>query len=194
MPRVKTMLGLALLVSLHFLHSDAFYVSHVFNFPGIPYSSGVHHIHSPDHFMESHGFTLPGFEILDTSEPKYMGNYVTVGFSYKTYFSRRMTARIFSSSLDTSHVLLMDPDGIPCMLGKLWIDKCSSNGHLVKAHAELLRPARIWERLFGGDRLVKQCDVERSIRVGYSNFKYDSNFKCYMAMVISYAKERESKE
>jgi hypothetical protein len=88
---------------------------------------------------------------------------------------------------------LLDPDGVPCLLGWLSIDKCSANGLLVRAHADLLRPANIWERLLGGKRLVKECEVERSIKLGYSNFKGSMDMKAYMNLVTECAKRRDSK-
>ena len=182
-----------ILLSITIPSSHAFYISHVFRFPDIPFSAGMHHIHSPAHFMESHGLTLPGFEIVSTSEPELHGDYISMEFVYRTHFNHRMTAKVFSCSLDTSHILLMDPDGIPSLLGRLRIDKCSSKGHLIETRANLLRPANVWERYFGGGISVKQYGVERSIRVGYTNVKYnrfDVNFKCYVKMVIAQAKER----
>ncbi len=184
---MQTLLFLSALV---IQQSHAFYISHVFRFPLIPFSAGVYHIHSPAHFMEAHGFSLPGFQILETCPPQTIGEYVTAEFTFKTYFCGRMSGRVFSSMLNTSHVLIMDPDGVPCLLGRLSIGKCSSNGHLVRAHADLLRPANVWERLLGGKRLVKQCDVERAIKLGYSNFKGSMNMKEYVNMVTECAKRR----
>ena len=182
-------------LSVFFMHTNAFYVSHVLRFPAIPFSAGMHHIHSPMHFMEAHGFALPGFEILDTLQPNSMGDYVTMEFSFKTRFNCRLTARVFSSSLNKSHILLMDPDGIPCLLGTLSVGKCSPNDHLqINAHADLLRPASVWERIFGGERLVKQSEVERCIKAGYTNFKYDVNCKSYFHMVIACSKKQSSSE
>lgn len=172
--------------------SHSFYVSHVLQFPVIPFSAGVYHIHSPGYFMEAHGFALPGFKILETRAPQSMGDYVTVEFVFETYFHGRTSARVFSSALNSSHVLVMDPDGAPCLLGRLSLGRCSSNGHLIRAHADLLRPANPWERMLGGKRLVKQCEVERAIRLGYSNFKSDLNLKRYMNLIVECGKGRDS--
>lgn len=172
--------------------SHSFYVSHVLQFPAIPYSAGVYHIHSPVHFMEAHGFALPGFRMLETRTPQSMGDYVTVEFFFATHFNGRMSARVFSSALNSSHILVMDPDGTPCLLGRLSLGRCSSNGHVIRAHAELLRPANAWERMMGGKRLVKQCEVERAIRLGYSHFKSDLNLKQYMNLIMECSKGRDA--
>ena len=180
--------GLLLVALLPF--ASALYVSHVFNFPSIPYSAGLHHIHSPAHCMEVYGFVLPGFEILETSAPKSMGDYVSLEFFYKTYFHGRTSARVFSSMPNTSHILLMDPDGVPCLLGRLSLEKYPPHGHCIRARADLLRPARLWERMFGCNRLVNQSKVERAIQVGYSNFKSDMRMKEYMNLVVDCARLR----
>ena len=133
--------------------------------------------------MEAHGFALPGFEITETRTPKKMGEYVLAEFYFNTHFTRTMSARVFSSSTNTSHVVLMDPDGVPCLLGRLNLERCASAGHRVCARADLLRPASVWERMFGGQRLVEEREVERSIKLGYSTFKNDHNFALYVNMV-----------
>lgn len=177
-----------ILVAVFVAHADAFYISHSFQFPAIPYSAGMYHIHSPAFFMEAHGFALPGFKIIETHAPKTTGDYVTTEFRYSTYFGKQ-SARLFSSHLNTSHVLLMDPDGVPCLLGKLTLEKFAKTGHRLNAHAELLRPSSLWERLLGGRRLVKESEVERSIKLGYSNYKTDLNLKLYVQMVFECSKK-----
>jgi hypothetical protein len=183
----------AFILAITVMNCHAFYLSHTFKFPAIPYSAGVYHIHCPDHFMEAHGFALPGFRIIETRAPKSMGGYITTEFFYETYFNSRMSAKLFSSSLNTSHILLMDPDGIPCLLGRLSLDKCPPNGHTIRAHADLLRPASLWERMLGGKRLVKQCEVARAINVGYSNFKGHLHMKEYVNLVMGYSKSTDNK-
>ena len=177
------MLPLFSLLILFASFSHGYYVSHKFSFPSIPYSAGIFHIHSPAHFLEAHGFALPGFKIVETQTPRQTGDYVIAGFCFTTHFTGKMSARLFSSSLNSSHVVLMDPDGVPCLLGRLYLERCSSRGHRVCAHADLLRPASVWERMFGGGRLVKESEVERSIKVGYSKFKNDLNLARYVNMV-----------
>ena len=167
---------------------SAYYVSHSFAFPSIPYSAGLYHIHSPSYFMDAHGFALPGFKLVQASKPRLVGEYAMSEFVYRTYFGN-VSARVFSNSLNTSHVLLMDPDGIPCLLGKLSLQRLSARGFILFAHADLLRPANAWERIFGGRRTVKQCEVLRSINMGYSDFKNDINPKCYVNMVFDCAKK-----
>jgi hypothetical protein len=174
-----------LLLGVFALPSSSYFISHSFAFPSIPFSAGVYHIHSPLHFMEAHGFTLPGFKIIETSTPQSMGDYIVAEFFYSTHFTGRMSARVFSSTSHTSHIVLMDPDRVPCLLGKLTLERCSTHGHRVCARADLLRPATVWERMVGGQRLVKEADVERSIKLGYSNFKNDLNLARYVNMVLN---------
>jgi hypothetical protein len=163
--------------------SFQYYVSHTFSFPTIPYSAGVYHIHSPVNIMQAHGLALPGFRLVETLPPRVLGDYVTSEFFFRTHFRGRMSGRMFSSHLNTSHVVLMDPDGIPCLLGKLTLHRCAANGHRISARADLLRPANVWERLFGGEKLVKESEVARMIKLGYSS-KTDANILEYVRMVF----------
>ena len=169
--------------------ANGYYISHKFSFPSIPYSAGIYHIHSPNHFMEAHGFALPGFEITETRAPKQIGGYVFAEFFFNTHFTGTMSARVFSSATNASHVVLMDPNGVPCLLGRLNLERCGSTGHRVCARADLLRPSNVWERMFGGQRLVKESEVERSIKLGYSNFKNDVNLAHYVNMVREFKSE-----
>ena len=163
------------------------YILHTYTFPNIPYSAGIYHIHSPMHFMEAHGFALPGFKIIETSAQQWMGNYVVTEFNFTTHFGGPMRAKIFSGTVDTSHILVRDCGGEPCILGRLKVQKLSASGHTVHARGDLLRPARVWERLVGGQRLVRREGVERAIRLGYSNFKNDMNLMLYVNLVMNAA-------
>lgn len=140
--------------------------------------------------MQAHGFALPGFKILETCKPQSMGDYVTAQFFFDTYFRRRMSAKVFSSAQNSSHILVLDPDGAPCLLGRLTLGKCAAGGHSIRAHADLLRPANVWEIILGGRRQVKQCEVEKAIKLGYKNFKSDLNIKNYVSMVMECEKWR----
>jgi hypothetical protein len=163
------------------------YIQHSFTFPSIPFSAGIHHIHSPTHFMQTHGFALPGFKIIATQKPVLMDSYVVSEFNFTTHFGGPMTARLFSSTRDTSHILVRDCDGAPCLLGRLNVRKLSARGHSVHVRGDLLRPAKVWERMLGGQRLVRREEVERAIKLGYSNFKTDLNLIHYVNIVMSYA-------
>jgi hypothetical protein len=138
--------------------------------------------------METHGFALPGFKLVDTCKPHTQGDYVVTEFSYKTHFGGIMSARIFSNTLNTSHIILMDPDRTPCLLGKLSVKKFSSRGHELKVFGNLLRPANIWERMMGGKHLVKESEVQRAIKLGYGNFKNDLNLKIHVNLILEKGK------
>ena len=170
------------------LHPIPAYILHTYTYPNIPYMAGVYHIHSPTHFMEAHGFALPGFRITETRPPQWMGNYVVTEFNFTTHFGGPMMAKIFSGALDTSHILVRDCGGEPCILGRLTVQKLSASGHVVHARGDLLRPAKVWERLFGGMRLAGREQVERAVKVGYSSFNNDMNLMLYVNLVLASAK------
>ena len=96
-----------------------------------------------------------------------------------------MMGKVFSGARDTSHVLVRDCDGEPCILGRLKVQKLSVAGHVVTARGNLLRPAKVWERLVGGQRLVRREEVERVVRLGYSDFKNDMNLMLYVNLVLN---------
>ena len=111
------------------------YILHSYTFPGIPYSAGIYHIHSPTHFMDAHGFALPGFKITDTRAPQWIGNYIVAEFNFTTHFGP-MAAKVFSSTPDTSHILVRDCSGSPCIIGRLKVQKLSASGHIVYARGD----------------------------------------------------------
>jgi hypothetical protein len=160
------------------------YIFHSYTYHSIPYAAGLFHIHSPMHFMEAHGFALPGFKITDTCAPQWIGNYVVTEFNFTTHFGP-MTAKVFSGTPDTSHILVRDCSGSPCILGRLKVQKLSASGHIIHARGDLLRPASVWEQLIGGQKLVKRDEVEQAIKLGYIDFKNDMNLMLYANLVIN---------
>ncbi len=76
--------------------------------------------------------------------PQWMGNYVVTEFNFTTRFGGQMSAKIFSGALDTSHVLVRDCGGEPCILGRLKVQTLSASDHIIQARGDLLRPARPW--------------------------------------------------
>jgi hypothetical protein len=47
----------------------------------------------------------------------------------------------------------------------------------------------VWERILGGERLVKRENVEREVKLGYSNFKNDLNLMLYVNLVLAASKD-----
>jgi hypothetical protein len=156
------------------------YVSHVFRFPSIPYSTGIYHIHSPSYFIEAHGFALPGFEIYNVKKPIVIKNYIATDFDYKTLFDQG-TARVFSEQLNTSRVLLMDTHGNPSVCGSLCLQNSNGKSTLI-AKGDLLRPHTPWEEIM--QCRVVEWNVKEAIVSGYTNFKTDMNLKLYMNMIL----------
>ena len=165
------------------------YILHTYTFPNIPYTAGVYHIHSPVHFMETHGFALPGFRITETCSPQRMGGYVVTEFNFTTHFGGHMSAKVFSGGLDTSHVLVRDCGGEPCMLGRLKVQKLSVSGHVIQARGDLLRPAKVWEQLLGGQTMVSREGVEKAVKMGYCDFKNKAAMVLYVNMVMDAARD-----
>ena len=177
-----------LLLFISLLQPISAYILHSYTFPNIPYSAGVYHIHSPAYFMEAHGFALPGFQITKTCAPKWMGNYLVSEFNFTTHFGGPMMGKMFSGTQETSHILVRDCNGEACIMGRLRVRKLSTKGHVIYACGDLLQPSRLWERILGGQRLVKREKVEQAIKKGYSNFKYDMNMMLYVNLLMNVPK------
>jgi hypothetical protein len=95
------------------------YIVHTFTFPHIPYHRGLKHIHTPEQCIEAYAVLPPGFEIVQTHPPQRLRAYHTIGFRFKTILcgrEERHHATLFTSSPDTSQLLLMDEEGVPYML------------------------------------------------------------------------------
>ena len=135
--------------------------------------------------MEAHGFALPGFEIIDTREPRWVGACVLTEFKFKTHFNGPMTARLFSDSPDCSHLLIRDGNGSPCLMGRLTVRRLSTNGLSIQARGDLLRAAGVWENVLGGQRLVRKEGVEKAIEDGYTEFGNDANLAMYVNLVVN---------
>ena len=156
------------------------YVSHVFQFSSISYTSGLYHIHSPSYFIEANGFAMPGFCIQEVQKPKILGDYITADFTYKTYFNQGI-GRVFSERLNTSRVLLSDDKGNPILYGTLCLENVRGKV-LLRANSDMMRPPTVWEEMM--KCRVTRSDVERAIARGYTNFKSDMNLKLYLNMVL----------
>ena len=139
--------------------------------------------------MEAHGFALPGFRITKTCAPQWMGGYIVAEFNFTTYFGGPMTGKLFSGARDTSHILVRDCSGEPCLQGRLRVVKSSISGHSVHACGDLLRPSKAMERMFGGNSMVRRENIERAIQMGYSNFKNDMNMMIYVNLVMNAGKD-----
>jgi hypothetical protein len=175
--------------------------SQIFRLQHLSYTAGVYHIHSPSHFIEAHGFAMPGFRIVETRPPEAKkaldsdAPVLSIEFLYTSLFDhpkgRRLRGKIFTHRLNTSHVLLKDSDGQPKVFGTLSLRK-SANGTdtFLHAHGNILRgPPRsslLEDMLLC--RGVAARDVERAIQRGYRDLNADANLKLYLNMVL----ERES--
>jgi hypothetical protein len=155
---------------------------------GVPYALGVRHIHSPGHCVPAHGLALPGFRITETQPPRHMvgDEFVASEFMYQTHFhGAPAQGRLFSAAPDTSHVLLMDPDGIPCLLARLRVVRRLGGGHCVETRAALLRQATPWEHLLLLPSMGRQREGRVRRSIGRCAGATDSrDLTLYLALVL----------
>lgn len=174
-------------ISFHLGHTHALqslYVSHTFHFPSISYNTAIYYIHAPSHFIEAHGFAMPGFQIMEAQVPRKIGDHIVVDFFYTTLFEGSLKhGRIFSERWDTSRVLL--DDGKIC--GHVSV-KNTNGKATVQAHKQLLRPQNIWEHIVC--KPITAHKVENAIRRGYSDFKGHPNLNHYASMLLDLHKNQ----
>ena len=108
-----------------------------------------------------------------------------------------MRGKIFSASLNTSHILLKDRDGLPKVFGTLSLKKSNQNSSetFLHAHGNILRrpsPSRVFLEELMLCRGADICDVQRAIHLGYRDLNLDANLKLYMNMVLERERKRSA--
>ena len=77
-----------------------------FDFHNIPYATGVHHIHSPEHISQTHKLGAPFFHIDSVKEPKVSADgKASIGFTCSTLVTKGMRVRMFSTQPNESNLL-----------------------------------------------------------------------------------------
>ena len=166
--------------------SVAYMVSHTFKFPMVPFRSGVHHIHSPEYFLEAHGICPPGFVLEGTTPPVRVGAYHLTSFRFRTMLGR-MEGRLFSNNRTSSEFLLLDSDGRAMVLGKLTVRRHGAAGHCLRVYADRLQPPGVWDLLASTSGLLPEASekrVQQSIRAGYMSMCEDLNLRLYRCNVL----------
>ena len=152
--------------------------SHTYNFPDIPYRSGVHHIHSPEYFLEAHGLCAPGFRLTETAAPVLSGVYVVTAFKFRTLMGP-MEGRLFSSHPACSEFMVLNPDGEALLLGQLKVERCGVAGHSVRAYADWIRHGCFLDRLGLCLARGSEAKVRAAIQEGYRSLHEDSNLRLH---------------
>lgn len=152
--------------------------SHSYDFPDISYRCGIHHIHSPEHFIEAHGLCAPGFRLLETAEPVLSGVYVVTAFKFRTLMGP-MEGRMFSSHPAYSEFMLLNPDGEALLLGQLKVQRCGVAGHTVRMYADWIRHGRLLDRLGLQLARASETKVRAAIQEGYRSVQEDTNLRLY---------------
>ena len=80
-------------------------VSLQFDFNTVPYSVGIHHIHSPEKMAEMHGLGAPFFKIDSTQPPNISTSSASISFACSTFFMQDMHVRMFTAQPDVSNML-----------------------------------------------------------------------------------------
>ena len=156
--------------------------STLLHFPHSSYSSGMHHIHSPEHFLDAHGLCGPGFRLLKAEAPLVAGEYHVVSLTYGTLLGE-MHARVFTNNSSLSEFLLMDSHRRPTLIGRLRL-RVSDGGFTLRCTSTRLRDddSVLWD--------IVRCmppsagRVEAAIRAGCNAPCEDANLRAYRLMVM----------
>lgn len=76
-----------------------------FEFPSIPYTMAIRHIHSPEHISETHRLGAPFFSLDSVEAPEASGGRSSVRFNCSTLVTKNMRVRMFSSRPSESNLL-----------------------------------------------------------------------------------------
>ena len=168
------------LLSFHYLPLALSFAMQRFTFLGIPFNMGVHHIHSPEHFVAAYGLAPPGFEIVETSPPFLVRNHVVVKFRYKTWFGEGKGS-LFTDDWTKSMVSLFKNDqshGLTCSLS---VRQEGTQGYTLE-----LKTCE-----FGTRSFLEQCACMQMIPHDNNNMKYynkilpeDFNLHIYRQLVF----------
>lgn len=164
------------------------YLLQTFRFPSTPYGSGVNYINSPEHFLTTHGMCEPVWTLDSTLPPERKGDYVSIMLGYHTSLERGMKARVFSSSANYSHFLLMDADFTPCVMGHLRVSRIENTGGFVlRCYACRLRTPKSWFEELGHAPPSPEV-VQAAITASCTATSEDANLRAYRRMVLGLEK------
>ena len=181
------------LATAHTFNSNP-YIVHSFTFPHIPYYRALRHIHTPEQCVEVYAVLPPGFSIIQTFAPQKFNTYNAIGFRFTTTMCGRTeshSAALFSSTPDSSQLLLIDSTGAPYMLVsysiRVYVPQHKSfssfdGGHTLLVTGSYLKQPSELESIYTR-RMVAKESVQSAIQSHRSSCE-DKNLKTYRQMVL----------
>jgi hypothetical protein len=168
------------------------YITHSFTFPHIPYHCALRHIHTPEQCIEPYALLPPHFRITETSAPRRLSSYHAVDFRFTTALNKaHHFGTMFSSSPESSQLLLMDATGTAYMLVsysvRAYVPRMTwafEGGHTLLVTGTYLRSPGELELMLTR-RLVTRDGVQKCIQMHRSACE-DRNFRTYRHLVLRF--------
>ena len=178
---MKASLAFLLIATTNGFHS---HVLRTYRFPHTAFTTGVHYIHSPEHFLPTHGLVSgPNFCLHRTESPvRLQDNYWLAEFGYRTAWDRGF-ARVFTNASNTSYFLLSDNKRRPCVMGQMRV-RALSRGFTLRCFAQRIRSSGVWETLLGGVVDPSAELVESMVHASGCAVAEDANLREYRRHVM----------
>lgn len=159
------------------------HILQTFCIPNTPFAAGAHYIHSPEHFIPTHGLCGPGFSLHNTQPPIRLGEYWLVEFTYRTAWDGLMRARIFSNESNSSLFTLSDSKHRPCVMGQMRV-RPLRKGFILRCFAQRIREPSVWDTLLVGAKQPSTGLVESMVLSSGRAVLEEKNLKDYRKFVL----------
>ena len=154
------------------------HLTHVFNFPTVPYELGARHIHTPEHVAAYHRLTLPGFRLVSTEFPARTGpTSHVVAFRFKTLYGGEQEARMFTDAKDHSNVIVFGTDERALFLVNLRVEPLGPQGHRLCLSATLFAQELAFFSRLLLPLLFDAHALEDTLSWGYVILREDRNLR-----------------
>jgi len=159
------------------------YILQTYRFPHSSFASGQRYIHSPEHFLPTHGIVSgPNFALRGTTPPVLLQDYWLTELSYRTAWDLG-SVRVFTQHANISYFMLMTDRQQPSVMGQIRVRPLDRGGFALRCFAQRIRPSGIWEMLLGGAREPAAVLVESMVHAS-GCVGEDENLKEYRRLVL----------
>jgi len=161
-------------------------LTHVIDFPTVPYGLGIRNIHTPEHMGASHRLRLQGFHLVSTNFPARTGpSSHVVAFRLKSWFCGEQEARMFTDARDRSNVMVFGADERALFLVNLRVEPLGAQGHRLHMSTTLFAPELSFFARLLLPLLFDARSLEDALSWGYVIRREDRNLRCYRRRVLN---------
>jgi hypothetical protein len=91
----------------HALHMIPKLITVRYNFPHVPVSQGIKHIHTPEHICEVHKLGAPCFQLLKVDHPKLHTDSASILYRCSTLFVKEMRVLMYTTKPSESNLIFI---------------------------------------------------------------------------------------